>query len=77
MGRSQKEDARDLSNDNHLSKVIAVFLKDICLQVEETDKVIAEIETVSQQYLPLSQVRLILLIARFWLFVKILNIQFS
>lgn len=27
------------------------------LQVEETDKVIAEIETVSQQYLPLSQVR--------------------
>lgn len=26
------------------------------LQVEETDKVIGEIETVSQQYLPLSQV---------------------
>lgn len=28
-------------------------------QVEETDKVIAEIETVSQQYLPLSQVSVI------------------
>lgn len=29
-----------------------------CFQVEETDKVIAEIETVSQQYLPLSQVKI-------------------
>lgn len=31
---------------------------DIGLKVEETDKVIAEIETVSQQYKPLSQVNL-------------------